>query len=95
MIGRWLGIQKVALDHVKHSEGFKTTSEKATICIERKELTDKKCDQKGEKRHKMKFNMWGGDHPMAGGGRVMTAMTNRRMRVKCPETHFLSHRCSR
>ena len=39
--------------------------------------------------------MWGGDHPMAGGGRVMTAMTNRRMRVKCPETHFLSHPCSR
>ena len=55
MIGRWLGIQKVALDHVKHSEGFKTTSEKATICTEPKELTDKKCDQKGEKRHKMKF----------------------------------------
>ena len=55
MIGRWLGIQKDALDHVKHSEGFKTTSEKATICIEPKELTDKKCAQKGEKRHKMKF----------------------------------------
>ena len=31
----------------------------------------------------------GGDHPMAEGRRVMTRITNRRIGVKCPETHFL------